>query len=97
MNTKKRNLLTAGAAALAITLTAWTPAQAADIAIVLKTLSNPYWVAMRDGVLKEAKSKGVTVDVFAGNSEDDIQGQQRILEDALNKSTKPSVWHRSQR
>jgi D-allose transport system substrate-binding protein len=88
MNTKKRNLLTAGAAALAITLTAWTPAQAADIAIVLKTLSNPYWVAMRDGVLKEAKSKGVTVDVFAGNSEDDIQGQQRILEDALNKSYK---------
>lgn len=64
------------------------PAAAADYAVILKTLSNPYWVAMRDGIQKEAKAKGVEVDVFAANSEDDIQGQQRLLEDAVNKTTK---------
>lgn len=88
MNMKNPRYLTACAAALALALTAWTPAEAADIAIVLKTLSNPYWVSMRDGVLKEAKAKGVTVDVLAGNSEDDIQGQQRLVEDLLNKNYK---------
>lgn len=64
------------------------PAAAADYAVILKTLANPYWVAMRDGIQKEAKAKGVEVDVFAANSEDDIQGQQRLLEDAINKNYK---------
>ncbi|MFM0738805.1 D-allose transporter substrate-binding protein [Paraburkholderia xenovorans] len=80
---------TLGTAAVAISSLAYTaPAQAADIAIVLKTLGNPYWVSMRDGILKEAKAKGVSVDVLAGNNEDDIQGQQRMLEDVVNKNYK---------
>lgn len=63
-------------------------AAAADYAVILKTLANPYWVAMRDGIQAEAKKKGVSVDVFAASSEDDITGQQRLLEDAINKNYK---------
>ncbi len=63
-------------------------AAAADYAVILKTLANPYWIAMRDGIQQEAKKKGVQVDVFAASSEDDIQGQQRLLEDAINKNYK---------
>ncbi|MGY2292091.1 D-allose transporter substrate-binding protein [Pseudomonas sp. SDO528_S397] len=63
-------------------------ASAADYAVVLKTLANPYWSAMRDGIEQEAKKQGVQVDVFAAASEDDIQGQQRLVEDAINKHYK---------
>lgn len=63
-------------------------AYAADYAVVLKTLASPYWVAMKDGVMAEAKKQGVQVDVFAANSEDDITGQQRLLEDVVNKNYK---------
>ncbi|CAM2156137.1 D-allose ABC transporter periplasmic binding protein [Pararobbsia alpina] len=90
MNVRKLTLAMIGSATLALTLGAAMPANAADadIAIVLKTLSNPYWVSMKDGILSEAKKRGVTVDVVAGNSEDDIQGQQRLAEDMINKNYK---------
>jgi len=64
------------------------PVSAAEYAVVLKTLANPYWSAMRDGIEQEAKKQGVQVDVFAAASEDDIQGQQRLVEDAINKNYK---------
>lgn len=38
---------------------------AADYAVVLKTLSNPFWVDMKKGIEDEAKTLGVSVDVFA--------------------------------
>ncbi len=63
-------------------------ADTAPIAAVLKTLSNPYWVAMRDGIAAEAKKRGVSVDIVSGNSEDDIEGQQRLMEDVVNKNYK---------
>jgi D-allose transport system substrate-binding protein len=72
----------------AMLLAAMQPAAAADYAVILKTLSNPYWVAMKDGIQAEAQKKGVQVDVFAATSEDDITGQQRLLEDAVNKHYK---------
>ena len=64
------------------------PAFSADYAIILKTLANPFWVSMKEGVQAEAQKKGVQVDIFAAASEDDIQGQQRLLEDAINKKYK---------
>ncbi len=86
MNMKKFAATTiAGAIALSISASAMA---AADIAIVLKTLASPYWVAMKEGIVNEAKKQGIEVDVFAANSEDDIQGQQRVLEDAINKNYK---------
>lgn len=63
-------------------------AQAADYAVVLKTLASPYWVAMKEGVVAEAKKRGVEVDVFAAAGEDDITGQQRLMEDVVNKNYK---------
>jgi D-allose transport system substrate-binding protein len=63
-------------------------ATAADFAFVMKTLASPHWVAMKDGVLAQAKKRGVQVDVFAATSEDDITGQQRIMEDVVNKNYK---------
>lgn len=86
MNMKKFAASTiAGAIALSFSASALA---AADIAIVLKTLASPYWVAMKEGIVKEAKNQGIEVDIFAANSEDDIQGQQRVLEDAINKNYK---------
>ena len=69
-------------------LLAAMPAAAADYAIILKTLANPYWVSMKEGIQAEAQKKGVQVDIFAAASEDDITGQQRLLEDAINKHYK---------
>ncbi len=65
-----------------------TSAQAADYAVVLKTLASPYWVTMKDGVVAEAKKRGIEVDVFAAAGEDDITGQQRLMEDVVNKGYK---------
>lgn len=55
------------------------------VAIVLKTLANPFWVSMKDGIEAEAKKQGVQVDVFAVDSEEDVQGQLKKFEDALSK------------
>jgi D-allose transport system substrate-binding protein len=63
-------------------------AQAADYAIVLKTLANPFWVSMKAGIEKEAQKLGVTVDISAAPSESDLQAQLLLFEDALNKNYK---------
>ena len=77
------------ALALAVSFTGFArPVQAADYAIVLKTLSNPFWVSMKGGIEKEAQKLGVTVDIFASPSESDVQAQLLLFEDALNKNYK---------
>jgi D-allose transport system substrate-binding protein len=42
---------------------------------LLKTLSNPYWVAMKEAIDEAAAEAGVEVYVDAMNSEDDLSGQ----------------------
>jgi D-allose transport system substrate-binding protein len=54
-------------------------------AIILKTLANPFWVEMKDGIVAEAEKQGYQVDIFAANDEADLQGQTKIFEDALDK------------
>jgi D-allose transport system substrate-binding protein len=77
------------AAALTVALAGFSSrALAADYAIVLKTLSNPFWVSMQEGIKKEAQNLGVTVDIFASPSESDVQAQLLLFEDALNKNYK---------
>ncbi|HKS34765.1 MAG TPA: D-allose transporter substrate-binding protein [Enterobacteriaceae bacterium] len=61
---------------------------AADYAIVLKTLSNPFWVDMKKGIEDEAKNLGVSVDIFASPSEGDFQSQLQLFEDLSNKNYK---------
>lgn len=55
------------------------------VAMVLKTLSNPFWTKMEEGILDEANKLGVKVEILAALSEEDTQGQLRIFEDLLNK------------
>ena len=86
MNFKKITVALATAGTLAFGLAG--AANAADYAVVLKTLASPYWVAMKDGIVAQAKARNVQVDVFAAAGEDDITGQQRIMEDVVNKGYK---------
>ncbi|MBU8879254.1 D-allose transporter substrate-binding protein [Bacillus sp. FJAT-29790] len=55
------------------------------VAIILKTLSNPFWTKMEEGIKEEAEELGVKVEILAAQSEDDMQGQLRMFEDLLNK------------
>jgi D-allose transport system substrate-binding protein len=57
-------------------------------AVVLKTLANPFWVSMKQGIEAEGQKQGVKVDVLAAQSESDLQGQLNILEDLLGKGYK---------
>lgn len=56
----------------------------ADYAVILKTLSNDFWANMKKGIEDEAKELGVSVDIFAAQSEDDTEGQLKILENCIN-------------
>lgn len=54
--------------------------------MIIKTLSSPFWVNLKNGIEEEANRLGVNVTVLAGNSEDDIQGQLRLFEENLAKN-----------
>lgn len=60
----------------------------AEYAIILKTLSNDFWATMKKGIEEEAAKQGIKVDIFAAQSEDDTEGQLRILENCLAKNYK---------
>jgi D-allose transport system substrate-binding protein len=62
--------------------------KAAEYAVLLKTLANPFWQQMKAGVEAEAKKAGVAVDIFASPSESDVQAQLTLFEDLLNKNYK---------
>ena len=57
------------------------------VAMILKTLSNPFWVDMKDGIEARAAKLGIKADVFAVDSEADIDGQLKKLEDIVNSGT----------
>jgi D-allose transport system substrate-binding protein len=57
-------------------------------AVVLKTLASPFWRGIQEGVVAKAKDLGVTVDVYAANSEDDIEGQVQLIENCVSKGYK---------
>ncbi|MCM5559400.1 D-allose transporter substrate-binding protein [Pleomorphomonas sp. JP5] len=84
---KIRGLLIATVAAASV-LGFSASAMAADYAIVLKTLSNPFWVQMKDGIEAKAKELGVEVDIVASPSEEDFQAQLQLFEDMLNRDYK---------
>lgn len=57
-------------------------------ALVLKTLSSEFWQNMKTGAEAEAKKQGITLDVYAANSEDDVEGQVSLLQNAVGKGYK---------
>ena len=60
----------------------------AEYAVILKPLSNDFWAKMKAGIEEEAKKQGVTVDIFAATTEEDTEGQLKILENCINKGYK---------
>lgn len=60
----------------------------AEYAVILKTLSNDFWATMKKGIEEEAAKQGIKVDIFAAQSEEDTEGQLRILENCLAKNYK---------
>ncbi|MBB3398801.1 D-allose transporter substrate-binding protein [Rhizobium sp. BK060] len=62
--------------------------QAADYAVILKTLGDPYWQDMQSGIQSKAKELGVDVDIFAPPTNDDAQTQLQLFEDVLNRNYK---------
>ncbi|MEG1657228.1 MAG: substrate-binding domain-containing protein [Christensenellaceae bacterium] len=68
-----------------------TEAPAADagtpvkVAVLLKPLSNEYWSSMKTGVEAWAKENGITVDVYAAESEENIAGQLEQMENIISK------------
>ncbi len=55
------------------------------IAIVLKTLTSEFWQNMKTGAEERAAELGVTLDVYASNSEDDVEGQVTLVENAIGQ------------
>lgn len=65
-----------------------TASGADQYAVVLKVLSSQFWQTMRDGIEAEAKKQNVKVDIYAANTEDDVEGQVTLLENAISKNYK---------
>lgn len=60
----------------------------AEYAVILKTQASDFWVKMKEGVEAKAAELGVKVDVYAAQSEEDTEGQLKILENCLTKNYK---------
>ncbi|SFL48711.1 D-allose transporter substrate-binding protein [Halanaerobium salsuginis] len=56
------------------------------IGILLKTLANPFWAEMEEGIKAEAEKQGVQVDIYAVSSEGDSNEQLRLFENLLNRN-----------
>ncbi len=60
----------------------------AEYAIILKTQATDFWVKMWNGIEAEADKLGVKVDLYAAQSEQDLEGQLAIVESAIEKGYK---------
>lgn len=64
------------------------PANEGEYAVILKVLSSQFWQSMKKGIETEAEKLGIKVDIYAANSEDDVEGQVALLENAISKGYK---------
>ena len=83
-----------GAALMAATFGASTPAHAADkpvVAVLLKTLSNPFWGAAAAGVQSGAQSSGVSVFVQAAESDQATEPQLNACNTMLERKPKALI------
>ena len=56
----------------------------ATYAMILKTQATDFWVKMWNGIEDKAEELGVKVDLYAAQSEQDLEGQLAIVENAVN-------------
>ena len=55
------------------------------LGVVLVTMSNPFWVTMRDGYAASAKELGLTADIQAAPQENSVTAQLNTLETMVGK------------
>jgi D-allose transport system substrate-binding protein len=55
------------------------------IGVIFPTFSNPFYVASKEGYEDAAASMGIKVDVVAGATEDDVEGQLNVFKTMLGK------------
>ncbi|MBR2528609.1 MAG: substrate-binding domain-containing protein [Blautia sp.] len=68
-------------AAMAVVIAAQpVMAEGEKYGIVLKTLSSEFWQSVQKGIEDKAEELGVEVTIQGANSEDDVEGQNNILE-----------------
>ena len=81
MNKMHKKILAVTCAA-AMTVMAVSPvmAEGEKFGIVLKTLSSEFWQSVQKGIEDKAEELGVEVTIQGANSEDDVEGQNSILE-----------------
>ena len=58
------------------------------VTLILKTLSNPYFVTMENDAKSEAKKDGVNLTVAAGTSDGDTQSQITAIDNAISRGDK---------
>ena len=64
------------------------------IAIATRNFTNPYWAALRDGAIAEGKAQGVKVNVQAGSSETDADGENAKISTLARSSTSRALPRR---
>src|SRR6202012_2161802 len=57
-------------------------------ALILKEFTNPYWISMEKSAKAEAAKLGVSLQVSAGNSDDDTSSQITQIDDAISAGDK---------
>jgi D-allose transport system substrate-binding protein len=61
------------------------PDKPMKIGVVLVTLSNPFWVSMKDGYENASKEFGVPIDIQAAPQENSVTAQLNLLENMVAK------------
>lgn len=58
------------------------------VAVVQKVLTSEFWQDVKAGAEDGAKETGLSLDVYAANSEEDVEGQVNLVENAIGKGYK---------
>lgn len=69
------------------------PVKPLKVGVVIVTLSNPFWVSMKDGYLQAGKEFGVLIDVQAAPQENSVTDQLNLLENMVAKGYNVIVTH----
>lgn len=64
--------------------TSSSSSKSAEYAVILKTQNSDFWVQMKEGVEAKAKELGIKVDIQAAQSEEDTEGQLKIMENMVS-------------
>ena len=80
--------LLAGSAALAACGSSGDSSDQVGVSLILKTLSNPYFVSMEKDAQQEAAKDNVHLTVAAGQSDGDTQAQIKAIDNAISRGDK---------